>query len=207
MDGSWVCWIAAAARLRARRWQKSVIPIENDHCIRWILESRIFNAFPRFFDSQGEKKLQRLPVSFFEGLKVFCSSMFKVLKTASFLWLACCFTAISSSVLLCAVHTKTACPLHKKIQINDEMHSKRCFFSQLWCGHLNHHAQWLLEKKWPFRQVKLRWKWPMGFRKLDGVPLSFQPPCWAPILHHSMPGKVYEKKNIGPSSGGVLIGT
>lgn len=125
MDASRVCWIAAAARLRARRWQKSVIPIENDHCIRWILESRIFNAFPRFLDSQGYLCIQRLPVSFFRSFEGFLFFHVQSSKDFSYCGLACCFTAISSSVLLCAVHTKTAFPLQKQrhSQINDdEMH-------------------------------------------------------------------------------------
>ena len=118
-DATAIHYQPTAARLRARRWQKSVIPIENDHCIRWILESRIFNAFQGFFDSQGIQKLQRLPVSFFEGLKVFCSSMFKVLKTASFLW-ACLL--LHSHFIQCFV---MCCPYKNSMSITKKNTNKR----------------------------------------------------------------------------------
>ena len=83
------------------------------------------------------------------------------------------------------------------------MHSKRCFFSQpmVWAPKSPCPMAARKEVTFSARSGHLRWKWPMGFGKLDGVPLSFQPPCWTPILHHSMPGKVYEKKHLHPSSG------
>ena len=154
MDALWVCWIAAAARLRARRWQKSVIPIENDHCIRWILESRIFNAFPRFFDSQGEKKMQRLPVSFFEGLKVFL--FFHVQSSKDCLFFVGLLVASQPfHPVFCYVLSIQKQHVHYKKKTNKRRNAlQKVLFSQLWCGHLNHHAQWLLEKKWPFSAVR-----------------------------------------------------